>query len=322
MSFRKPVNANVTQRFGADFLLNGRWYYKQTLGYNGHNGDDYAAPVGTPVYAADEGTVVFEGWGQHHGWMGTPAGICVLIHHGGTYTGYAHLNSTTVNKGQWIGKGQVIGYVGNTGAATGPHLHFEALPLHPNFTNGFAGRIDPMPYMDAPKNLATVEQIKQAFRDILERDVDGDALQHYQKYAIDFVRSDLASSIEYRDLQARKVTAAKLAEQQRIAKQQQLEAEKRAAEERARIEAERLKQEAEAARIKAEQEATRVAEELTKEAERKRLEELSKESITDPFHIPGVTPETPSQPAEPPKEQGNSLVRFLFHIVLTLFKKK
>ena len=151
MSFIKPVdNAPISQRFGNDFQLpDGRWYNKQVLGYKGHNGNDYAAASGTPVKAADEGTVVFEGWGQNHSWMGQPAGICVLIDNGGLYSGYAHLSDTVVNKGQHVEKGQVIGHVGSTGAATGPHLHFEALPKTPNFQNGFVGRVDPNPYFEA-----------------------------------------------------------------------------------------------------------------------------------------------------------------------------
>jgi hypothetical protein len=153
MSFAKPIDANVTQRFGADFRQSdGRWYYKQVLGYQGHNGDDYAAPGRTPIKAADEGTITFEGWGQNHSWMGAPAGICVLINNGGVYSGYAHMVATTVNKGQRVSKGQVIGYVGATGAATGNHLHFEALPLAPDFKNGFAGRIDPSQFIETTNN--------------------------------------------------------------------------------------------------------------------------------------------------------------------------
>lgn len=214
MSFRKPINVALTQRFGADFIVNGVWYYKNTLGYLGHNGDDYAAPVGTPVYAADEGTVVFEGWGQNNSWMGVPAGICVLIHNGGVYSGYAHLNSTSVNKGQKVIKGQQIGVVGQTGSATGPHLHFECLPLSPNFKNGYAGRIDPAQYMEAPTTNATADQIRQAYLDILERPADPGALTHYSVYALSFVRSDLAASSEYRTLQANKAQAAQSAAQE------------------------------------------------------------------------------------------------------------
>ena len=56
---------------------------------------------------------------------GSPAGICVLINHGGSYGGYAHFNDTVVSKGQRVIKGQLIGHAGSTGATTGPHLHFE-----------------------------------------------------------------------------------------------------------------------------------------------------------------------------------------------------
>lgn len=249
MSFKKPINASVTQRFGADFqLADGRWYYKNTLGYNGHNGDDYAAPAGTPVYAADEGTVAFEGWGQNHTWMGAAAGICVLINNGGVYSGYAHLSGTTVNKGQRVEKGQLIGTVGSTGAATGAHLHFEALPLSPNFRNGYAGRIDPQQYMESPVVRAADDQIRQAYRDILERDADQGGIDHYRAYSLDFVRSDLAGSEEYRKLQAAK------------AAQAQAEADARTKAENAALKAQ---QEAEAKAV-AEAEAKRVAEELAK----------------------------------------------------------
>jgi len=165
MAFRKPINATITQRFGADFISNGKWYYKQVLGYLGHNGDDYAANSGTPVYAADEGTVTFEGWGQNHSWMGAPAGICVLLDNGGVYSGYAHLSSSIVNKGQRVAKGQLIGYVGATGAATGNHLHFEALPKAPNFKNGYAGRIDPDQFIEGDNvKLSDAERFRNPLR--------------------------------------------------------------------------------------------------------------------------------------------------------------
>jgi murein DD-endopeptidase MepM/ murein hydrolase activator NlpD len=114
---------------------------------NGHNGIDYAAASGTPVYAADAGTVTFEGWGQNNSWMTGMAGICVLLKHGDKYTGYAHLSRTVIDSGQQVSKGQLIGYSGATGAATGPHLHFEVLPINPSFGNGYAGRIDPAQFL-------------------------------------------------------------------------------------------------------------------------------------------------------------------------------
>jgi hypothetical protein len=115
-------------------------------GMKGHNGIDLGMPTGTPVFASDAGVVQFEGWGQNNSWMGTPAGICVLLRHPWGYTGYAHMSSTIINNGQSVTKGQLLGYSGNTGASTGPHLHWETLPPNPDFRNGFAGRVNPHNY--------------------------------------------------------------------------------------------------------------------------------------------------------------------------------
>lgn len=121
------------------------------LGQKGHNGLDLKASLKTPVYAAADGVVKFEGWGQNNGWLGEAAGISVLITHSslGIVTGYAHLSSTVINVGQTVKQGQLIGYSGDTGLKTGPHLHFEVLPVSPNFKNGYAGRVDPRPYLPA-----------------------------------------------------------------------------------------------------------------------------------------------------------------------------
>lgn len=255
MAFKWPLtDFTISQGFGGNAA-----YYKQ-FGQSGHNGIDLAAPAGTPIYAADEGTVTFEGWGQNHSWMGTPAGICVLINHGGSYAGYAHMTRTVVNKGQKVSKGQHIGYVGATGAATGPHLHFEMLPLSPNFNNGYAGRINPMPYIETTKT-ATADEIRQAYRDILERDADDNGIAHYRQYTIEFVRSDLANSQEKRQLELRKAEAA-AAEAARQAAEANAKAEREAAEEAARQaeeEAERIRQEQEAAQKAAEEKAGQYA---------------------------------------------------------------
>ena len=120
-------------------------FYAQ-FGQKGHNGIDLGAGVGTPVYAADDGVVDFEGWGQNHPWMGSIAGISVLLRHAWGYTGYAHLSNTIIDKGQQIKRGQLIGHSGATGVGTGPHLHFETLPANPDFRNGFAGRVNPHTY--------------------------------------------------------------------------------------------------------------------------------------------------------------------------------
>ncbi|MGE0220574.1 Ig-like domain-containing protein [Mycolicibacterium sp.] len=119
------------------------------FGGSGHNGIDLRATTRTEVYAAADGVISFEGYGQNHSWMTSAAGICVLIWHPtlNIYTGYAHLSSTIINNGQTVKRGQLIGYSGSTGNSTGPHLHFEALPKTPNFSNGYSGRIDPAPYI-------------------------------------------------------------------------------------------------------------------------------------------------------------------------------
>jgi murein DD-endopeptidase MepM/ murein hydrolase activator NlpD len=86
-----------------------------------HKGVDYAAPKGTPVKAAGDGRVIFRG--RNGGY-----GNCVIIQHGGNITTlYAHLSkfAGSARKGSRVSQGQTIGYVGATGLATAPHLHYE-----------------------------------------------------------------------------------------------------------------------------------------------------------------------------------------------------
>jgi murein DD-endopeptidase MepM/ murein hydrolase activator NlpD len=84
-----------------------------------HNGIDYYAPRGTPVYAAGAGTVIRSGYSAANGHH-------VFIKHAGSIeTRYLHFTKRTVNKGEKVKQGQTIGTVGSTGLATGPHLHYE-----------------------------------------------------------------------------------------------------------------------------------------------------------------------------------------------------
>ncbi|MDA8738364.1 peptidoglycan DD-metalloendopeptidase family protein [Luminiphilus sp.] len=86
-----------------------------------HRGTDYAAPRGTPVYAAGDGRVVEAGYNRSNG-------NYLFIQHGeGFKTHYLHLTKKRVARGDRVKQGQVIGTVGSTGAATGPHLHYEFL---------------------------------------------------------------------------------------------------------------------------------------------------------------------------------------------------
>lgn len=85
-----------------------------------HTGVDYAAPTGTPVMSIGDGTVLSAGWGSGG------AGNMVKIRHNSVYTtAYLHLSRMAVKAGQRVSQGQVIGYVGMTGTATGPHLDFR-----------------------------------------------------------------------------------------------------------------------------------------------------------------------------------------------------
>lgn len=277
MALRFPLNNyTITQGFGANAA-----YYKQ-FGQNGHNGLDLGAKAGTSVYAAEAGTILFEGWGQNSSWMGSIAGVCVIINHNGLHTGYAHLASTVINRGQQVSKGQLIGYVGATGTATGPHLHFEVFPGTPNWSNGYAGRIDPMPHLSTVKT-ATADEIKRAYRDILERDADANGLAHYQKYTIDFVRADLSKSPEKRALDARKAEAARIAAEKasqeaakKLADAKKAAEAQKAAEAAKKAEEARLAAEVEKARIAEEERIAREAAEARAKAQRE-LEEKTKQ---------------------------------------------
>lgn len=90
-----------------------------------HSGTDIVVPEGTPILAAADGNVTIanatDGWGGSYGYY------VKIDHGGGRTTLYADCCSICVTVGQQMKSGQVIAYVGHTGRATGPHLHFEVL---------------------------------------------------------------------------------------------------------------------------------------------------------------------------------------------------
>jgi murein DD-endopeptidase MepM/ murein hydrolase activator NlpD len=89
-----------------------------------HRGIDVANNIGTPILAARSGQVVSAGW-DDGGY-----GYLVEIRHGdGTLTRYAHNSRILVRPGELVGQGKVISLMGSTGRSTGPHLHFEIIPL-------------------------------------------------------------------------------------------------------------------------------------------------------------------------------------------------
>lgn len=110
--------AYITQHFGEkSYLYRGK----------AHNGLDIGSPLGTPILAADDGIVVAVDNNDQSVWNKYQYGKYVLIDHKNNLsTLYAHLSRQNVNKGDAVKRGDVIGYLGNTGYATGPHLHFGA----------------------------------------------------------------------------------------------------------------------------------------------------------------------------------------------------
>jgi murein DD-endopeptidase MepM/ murein hydrolase activator NlpD len=120
--FRAPVDASISDVFGTQRTFNGR---VQSM----HQGLDFAVPKGTPVFAANAGTVL----------LASPLyfeGNCVVIDHGqGLLTLYLHLSEIKVKAGDRVESGQELGLSGGTGRATGPHLHmavrWEGVYLNP-----------------------------------------------------------------------------------------------------------------------------------------------------------------------------------------------
>ena len=111
-SFRWPTSGRISSYFGGRNSPGG-------IGSTNHKGIDIAVPRGTPIYAADGGTVTYSGWMSGYGYL-------VQIDHGNGYvTRYGHNSSLTVNVGQHVYKGQQVARAGSTGNSTGNHCHFE-----------------------------------------------------------------------------------------------------------------------------------------------------------------------------------------------------
>ncbi len=108
-----------------------------------HEGLDFAAPIGTPIYATGDGIIVAAGVERGYGNR-------IMINHGyGYVTKYAHMSKFKVSRGVKVKRGDIIGYVGNTGASTGPHCHYEVYkngtPINP--INFFFNDLTPSEYV-------------------------------------------------------------------------------------------------------------------------------------------------------------------------------
>lgn len=112
-----------------------------------HDGTDFRAAVGTPLYASQAG-VVKTGSGHPR------AGTWVEIHSGSTIVGYSHMSTRKVSSGQSVKAGQLIGYSGNTGNTTGPHLHF--------YVKVGGKFVDPVAWLSAGASTGTEKKVSVA----------------------------------------------------------------------------------------------------------------------------------------------------------------
>ncbi len=100
-----------------------------------HNGVDWSTHIGTPVYATADGAVEYSGYHKKSGY----GKLLIISHNFGFKTYYGHMDKLLVKNGSVVRKGQLVGYSGNTGLSTGPHLHYEVRYLFKP--------LDPMPFL-------------------------------------------------------------------------------------------------------------------------------------------------------------------------------
>lgn len=149
---RNPVDvARISSRFN----LSRRHPILNTI--RAHKGVDYAAPIGTPIRAAGDGKVVFRGTKGGYG-------KTLILQHGSRYsTLYAHMSkyARSTSNGQRVKQGQIIGYIGKTGLATGPHLHYEfrVNGVHRNPLTVKHPSVSPIPKTHMPQFLASTAEI-------------------------------------------------------------------------------------------------------------------------------------------------------------------
>ena len=123
-----PSSNYITSRFGTRF-------HPIYQVYKTHYGVDVGASYGSSIYAADGGTVLTSTYSSSYGYY-------IVIYHGnGTTTLYAHLSQLLVSAGDSVSQGELIAYSGNSGASTGPHLHFEV--------SVGGSRVNPLDYFDS-----------------------------------------------------------------------------------------------------------------------------------------------------------------------------
>ena len=142
----------VTSRFGVR--------RHPILGYTrNHNGTDYGVPVGTPVWTVGDGRVIKAGW---HGGFGR---LVEVSHANGWVSQYAHLSRIDVKVGQRVHQKQLVGLVGQTGLATGPHLHY-GLKKNGRYVNSLAQKFERSSPLAGEQLQAFEEQVNKRLDDL------------------------------------------------------------------------------------------------------------------------------------------------------------
>lgn len=154
MGYLLPFDRSI--RRSQDFGSNPNWGPNPP---GGHNGDDWATSIGTPVRAAGDGEVIFAGqfdttYADNFGWNLNFGGLMVVLNMDGAagpYFEYGHLSKILVANGARVKRGQIIALTGNTDGgtniSTGPHCHVGALPPNFNLNTNTYGRVNPRLYL-------------------------------------------------------------------------------------------------------------------------------------------------------------------------------
>lgn len=148
----QPISNKKLKAFSSGFGYRIDPIYKT---YKMHTGVDFTAPTGTPVYATGNAKVALvakddRGYGNH-----------IILNHGyGYQTLYAHLSRFQVRNGQKVKRGEVIGYIGNTGKSTSPHLHYEVIKdgKKINPINFFYSDLNATDFEELVKTASTINQ--------------------------------------------------------------------------------------------------------------------------------------------------------------------
>lgn len=153
--------------------------------YRPHHGVDYAAPTGTPVHSVADGVVTFKGWG------GGGGNTLKIKHAGNLMTGYLHLSKYApgISVGTRVSQGQLIGYVGMTGTATGPHLDYRI------WKNGTP--IDPLKVPQEPAEPISLAN-RAAFewvRDRIVAELNGEVSDEERVMQLDSIPSTQAAAV-------------------------------------------------------------------------------------------------------------------------------